>query len=68
MASKPKPPPIDSYLQYSHEGDPDSANPNLQFWVASLSEGGHTASIYEKAQEAVEARAREILAARGIEV
>jgi hypothetical protein len=39
------------YLQFAHEGDASAVSPNAQFWVASLSEGGHTTSLYAKSKE-----------------
>jgi hypothetical protein len=67
--SKPPPEdPLSPYLSYGREGNPDAPTPEGQFFVASLSQGGHTTSLYAKSREEIEARAREILASRGIEV
>jgi len=47
-------------LQFSVEGDP--------YWAADLNDAGHTVALYGKTKKQVEDRAREILAARGVEV
>jgi hypothetical protein len=60
-------PTLDTYLSYVREGDA-SGTTDERFWIASLTQGGHTTDVYAKSQQEVEQRAREILAARGIEV
>ena len=57
-----------AYLQFAREGDANATNVNAQFWVGSLTQGGHTTSLYGKSKQEVEDRAREILASRGVEV
>jgi len=64
----PKPDPLAPYLQYTQEGDPNADTPAKQWLVASLTQGGHTTSLYARSKVEIEERAREILAAHSIEV
>jgi hypothetical protein len=60
--------PLDVYLQYTQEGDPDADTPAKQWWVAALTQGGHTTGLYGKSKEEVQERAKELLAAHGVEI
>jgi hypothetical protein len=57
-------PDLDAYLQIVREGDPDAVMTEGTFWIGSLTESGHTTSLYGKTQEEIEQRATEILVSR----
>ena len=64
--AKPQPD-LDVYLQFTREGNPDGTTEE-QLWVAALTQGGHTTGLYGKSKAEVEERAKELLAAHGVEV
>jgi hypothetical protein len=68
-ATKAKPveeDPLGVYLQVTREGDSNATSATQQFWIAALSQGGHTTTLYGKSKEEITERATTILSARGI--
>jgi hypothetical protein len=68
-ATKAKPveeDPLGVYMQVTREGDSNATSATQQFWIAALSQGGHTTTLYGKSKEEITERATTILSARGI--
>jgi hypothetical protein len=65
--SKPKPD-LSAYLQITREGNPDAPNVEGQFWIGSLALTNASVSLYAKSEAELQARAKELLAAHGVEV
>jgi hypothetical protein len=69
-ATTDTPPPEDplaAYLSIAREGNPDGTV-EQSFWIGSLALTNATVPIYAKSEAEVQARAKELLAAHGVEV
>jgi hypothetical protein len=53
-ATKAKPveeDPLGVHLQVTREGDSNATSASQRFWIAAVSQGGHTTSLYAKTQK-----------------
>jgi hypothetical protein len=63
----PKKPSLEAYLQITREGNPDGTTEE-SFWIGNVALTNATVPVYAKSEAEVQARAKELLAAHGIEV